>query len=519
MRIHGRFVAVLAAFVVLSTASFVALEWWIAGSAANGRVINLAGRQRMLSQRIAKETLLAAAGLDRRESVAATRALFTSTLAGLMDGSAEPDLPPAWTPAIRAQLATVKDLWSSYTSEIDRLLARETEVTESDYARFETLSLDVLREMHTAVGMLEAEARARIDLLERIALVGFALVLLLAVLSYVTFRRMVLGRIEALQRGMQRIARERDLAARLPVTRHDELGAIATAVNAMQERFQEVATQVRDATQHLREQVTTLARSADDSKQSVQAQMRAVENVAAAMHEMAASVQEVAGSTSVTAEAARRADGQARSGQAVVDASAERVRQLANSMDAAVAAMERLESDTSDIGGILDIIDGLADQTNLLAVNAAIESEHAGEQGQGFAVIAREVRALAHRTQQATNDIQEVISRLQDGARQAAAVMRTGSDQAHASVTHAAEAGASLGAITAAAGEMSELNARIAEALAQQSEAASDVRGNLVSVQELAAKAAEGGEATARQCEQFSTLAAQLSGLVAELRV
>ena len=281
MRIHGRFLTVLAAFVLLSTASFVALEWWISGSTASGHVINLAGRQRMLSQRIAKEALLGAAGLDQRENIAATRALFESTLVGLIDGSAQSDLPAAWTPAIRKQLRFVNELWTSYTAEIERLLASEAEITEAAYTQFERLSLDVLREMNKAVGMMEDDARARIDVLERIAIASFALVLLVALLGYLSFRKTVLRRIAALERGMQGIADRSDLSVRLPVTHDDEVDAIARAVNAMQARFQEVTTQVRDATTHLRVQVTTLANTADASKRSVQEQMRAVENVAA----------------------------------------------------------------------------------------------------------------------------------------------------------------------------------------------------------------------------------------------
>ena len=512
--IHARFVAVLAAFVLLSLGTYLALQSWITGSTNDGRVINLAGRQRMLSQRLAKEALM-----GERDRCAETRTLFERTLRGLIEGDVDAGLPPAASPAIRDQLLAVDDLWGGYVAQIDALMEADGPPSDEAKASLSATSISVLGEMNTAVGMMEAHARARIDRLEHITLGSFLLALLLALLSYLAFRRTVLRRLATLESTMTHIASERDLGIRLPVSGHDELDGIAEAVNTMQARFQEVTAQVRDATAHLREHVTTLGQVAEESRQGLTEQMRALEQVAAAMNEMAASVKQVAESTSTTAEAARKTDAQARSGQDVVNASAEGIRRLATDVDTASAAMARLQKDAADIGGILDIIDGIADQTNLLAVNATIESEHAGEQGRGFAVVAREVRALAHRTQTATHDIQGVIGRVQDGARRATRVMQRGSEQARESVAHATEAGSSLASITTAATEMRDLNTQIAEALAQQSTVAADVHRNLVAVKALADKAAHGGEITARQCERFGALASQLHGLVDELRV
>jgi methyl-accepting chemotaxis protein len=243
------------------------------------------------------------------------------------------------------------------------------------------------------------------------------------------------------------------------------------------------------------------------------------EMVATAMNEMAATAQEVAQNANSAAEAAEGADLEAQKGQQVVTATLREINTLAASVEEAARVIQKLESDSDAIGSVLDVIGNIADQTNLLALNAAIEAARAGEQGRGFAVVADEVRTLASRTQKSTQEIQTMIEQLQSGARNAVAVMAQGTERAKVSVEQATRAGSSLAAITTAVASISDMNMHIARAANQQGEVANEINSNLASITTSVEHTSHSSTQLNSASEELSGLAASLKSLVGHFRI
>lgn len=239
-------------------------------------------------------------------------------------------------------------------------------------------------------------------------------------------------------------------------------------------------------------------------------QLREVEQVVDAINTMTSTVNEVADNANTAARAARDANTEADSGQKVVDDVTQSIHSLADEVERAANAIQKLEADSESIGAILEVIRGIADQTNLLALNAAIEAARAGEQGRGFAVVADEVRTLAQRTQEATEEINDMIARLQEGSSNAVKVMAEGRKQAERSVEQASKAGESLSAITAAISSISEMNEQIAGAVESQTSAASSISYNLDQIR-------NGSEKEAEMSHDSDRLISELDNAVSEL--
>jgi methyl-accepting chemotaxis protein len=301
-----------------------------------------------------------------------------------------------------------------------------------------------------------------------------------------------------------------DLTQRLAAQGNDEVTELARGFNRFADKVQALVQQVQGSTTQVATAAEEMSAITAQTSAGVQRQRSEIDQVATAMTEMAATVQEVARNAAGAAEAAREANGEAGDGKRVVDATISSIHALAREVSQAAEVIDHLAADSESIGSVLDVIRGIAEQTNLLALNAAIEAARAGEQGRGFAVVADEVRTLAQRTQTSTREIQQMIEKVQDGARGAVAVMQAGRKRAEDSVRQAGEAGSSLQTITYAVSAISDMNMQIASAAEEQSAVAEEINRNIVNIGSVADETATGSEHTATASAELARLGTDL---------
>ena len=257
----------------------------------------------------------------------------------------------------------------------------------------------------------------------------------------------------------------------------------------------------------------------EETKRDTLQQQSETSQVVTAMNEMTATVQEVARHATEAASAANKADHASVEGKKVVLSTMNAIEALSSEVHSAANVISQLEKDSENIGTVLDVIKGIAEQTNLLALNAAIEAARAGEQGRGFAVVADEVRTLASRTQQSTQEIQAMIENLQVGAQTAVKVMDESRAKAESSVSQAAKAGGSLEDITHSVSLINDMNTQIATAAEEQSAVAEEINRNIVNISEIVDRTADGANQTSIASEELASLAAQLQQLVNQFKV
>ncbi|MCW8906390.1 MAG: methyl-accepting chemotaxis protein [Sedimenticola sp.] len=346
-----------------------------------------------------------------------------------------------------------------------------------------------------------------------------AVLLVLIVVSAVIARSICVP-LSLTTRAMDSIAAgEGDLTQRLDSSGRDEVARLAEAFNNFVVKVQQTITQVSSVTSQVASSAEALSGITARSHQQMGQQRSETEQVATAVTEMAATVHEIAANAEKTASSAREANKEAESGRSVVEEASQAINRLAGEMEQAASVVHRLESESEAIGSVLDVIRGIAEQTNLLALNAAIEAARAGEQGRGFAVVAAAVRTLASRTQQSTQEIQEMIERLQTGTGEAVQVMGSSQATTRNTVDKAHAAGESLAKIVQAVGTISDMNTQIASAAEEQSAVAQEIDRSIVQISQLAEEAANGSDQVATASRELSGLGEQLQRQVNQFRV
>ena len=312
---------------------------------------------------------------------------------------------------------------------------------------------------------------------------------------------------------------EGDLTRRLTSDRADELGAIASGFNTFLIKLQGMITQVVSSVQKVSDSSEHTADIAIRTNQGVHKQMVEIDQVATAVHEMTATAQDVARNATQAAQAASHADQAASQGMRIVRDTSASIGVLAEEIGKAVAVVQTLAKDSENINAILTAIRGIAEQTNLLALNAAIEAARAGEQGRGFAVVADEVRNLAQKTQQATEEIQAMIQQLQQGTRDVVRVMEDSQHRTDESVQHAAKAAEALQTITQAVSVINDMNTQIASAAEEQSAVAEDINRNVINIGQVANEVAGGADESSAASADLTKLAEQQRRLINQFKV
>ena len=312
---------------------------------------------------------------------------------------------------------------------------------------------------------------------------------------------------------------EGDLTFRLDNTAKDETSDLVTAINRFIETIQAIIREMGTASLQVASAAEEMTRVIEETNRGVEKQFSETEQVATAMNEMTATAQDVASSASGAAAAATEADEKARNGLNVVTVAVDSINHLATEVEKTSEVINSLENDSQSIGSVLDVIRDIAEQTNLLALNAAIEAARAGEQGRGFAVVADEVRTLASRTQASTQEIQDMIENLQNRARQAGGLMRDSCSHAGKSVSNANEAGSALQSITEMITRIDSLNTQIATAAEEQTAVAEEINRNIVSISDVGKETSSGTEQLASASIELAKLASALQAQVDQFKV
>ncbi|QXI29444.1 methyl-accepting chemotaxis protein [Pseudomonas vanderleydeniana] len=312
---------------------------------------------------------------------------------------------------------------------------------------------------------------------------------------------------------------EGDLTRRLSSDRADELGSIAKGFNTFLVKLQAMITQVVTSVQSVSDSSEHTADIAIRTNLGVHKQMAEIDQVATAVQEMTATAQDVARNATQAAQAASHADMAASDGMRIVRDTSTAIGDLAVEIGRAVGVVQTLAKDSENINAILTAIRGIAEQTNLLALNAAIEAARAGEQGRGFAVVADEVRNLAQKTQQATEEIQSMIQQLQQGTREVVKVMEDSQHKTDESVQHAAKAAQALETITQAVSVINDMNTQIASAAEEQSAVADDINRNVINIGQVANEVAGGADESSTASAQLTKLAEQQRRLINQFKV
>lgn len=370
------------------------------------------------------------------------------------------------------------------------------------------------------VAAVQIEVRERMEGV-LLSIMGIAAVVLLVIAAVGLFvANTILRPLNLMKANLDDIAAgEGDLTRRLAITSQDELGELAGSFNRFVDKIHSLVRQITEMTSQLTGLVNQVSDQAQRSDQAMERQRHETDQVATAINEMSAAAQEVAKSAQGAAVAAQQTDEEGQAAKRVVAGSISQIHALVKDIRSSGVSLDSLQQDVSSIVSVLGVIRSIADQTNLLALNAAIEAARAGEAGRGFAVVADEVRALASRTQQSTQEIQGMIDRLQAGTQSAVDAMRRSSEAGDGTSAQANQAGASLDTMAQLIGTINSMNAQIASAAEEQTAVAEEINRSVHQIAVAVDSVADETQLGAQTSRSLADLGQRLGKLVGQFRI
>ena len=395
----------------------------------------------------------------------------------------------------------------------NRMMPAFDEVAEKMTAQVDGFLLRVEEEARGAL----ASQQASESMTSRSIIIGSVLLLIGIGIIYFVMSR-ALGYLPVILGEMQRIA-DGDLTSTVEIARRDEIGGLMQGLAVMKQCLLEMISGINRTTAKLAASAEELSVVTTQTSSNIRTQQGETEQIATSMSQMSATVREVARNVSTTSSAADAANAETENGRQVVETTVEDIQRLAGQIENTSQVITELEQDSDNISRVLEVIRGIAEQTNLLALNAAIEAARAGEQGRGFAVVADEVRTLAGRTQTSTTEINEIIEKLQSGSRNAVQVMAQSREQARSVVDQAVVAGSSLRTIAQAVSQINTMSAQIATAAEQQSAVTDDMNQSIVRINDMAQQNAAGAEQTSASGRELANMVHELERMVLRFKV
>jgi methyl-accepting chemotaxis protein len=404
--------------------------------------------------------------------------------------------------------------FSEKLAEYTGLLAEEKTVYEQLHQR----AAQVVERVDQAYVAEDLSMQAELKKNSLLIIGSSALALLVGLIAAWVITRLIVTPLRSVIRVAQQIAAG-DLSATIEVTRRDEIGQLMQAMQQMGAGLSSIVSGLQAGIEQLASSAQSLSAVTEQTNLEVSSQKEETEQVATAMNQMTATVHDVARNAEEAAQAAQTADGKVESGQQVVRQSMARIEQLADSATSASSSIESLSAEIQNIGTVLSVIKSVAEQTNLLALNAAIEAARAGEQGRGFAVVADEVRALAKRTQQSTEEIERLVSALRSAAQSSVQQIQNSGELVKLAVSDALQTESALGSIAAAVSLIQQMNQQIAAAAEEQSSVAEEINRSVTSIRASADQSSLAMQGNAASSIELAQLGVELKGMVGHFRL
>ncbi|TBU98638.1 HAMP domain-containing methyl-accepting chemotaxis protein [Stutzerimonas kirkiae] len=411
----------------------------------------------------------------------------------------------------------LKGAIDSYIADFDRFQADTESLQRERQDLFDHIEkiLGITQALQQSqLGKRDSEASSAYLLLNASALVA----LFIGILAAVVISRRITQPLQQTLTAVGHIAAG-DLTRDLLTSRKDEIGRLQQGVQNMTQSLRELIGHISDSTTQIASAAEQLSAVTEQTSAGVNSQKVETDQVATAMNEMAATVHEVARNAEDASNIARQADQDAQQGERVVRKAVEQMNHLAEEVEQSASTILQLKQESDKIGGVLDVIKAVAEQTNLLALNAAIEAARAGEAGRGFAVVADEVRGLAQRTQKSTEEIEELIASLQGGTQQSATLMEKNRELTHETAELAREAGRALESITHSVSSIQSMNQQIATAAEEQSAVAEEINRSVINVRDISEQSAAASEETAASSVELARLGTDLQQVIGRFRI